>query len=289
MRFGMWFVAGLLIASSVPMLGTATEPTYIIKELSAPAPAWFTPEVREAAQEAGAKGMLYNPLTREFVTPQATAPANIPIGSPDYLFIRPGALFLSDSGLLCTYNFIYTGGTQIGAAGHCASFVGETVYILSVPAPTIPLITALGTVASFTNGGIGNDWSLMTINANWRSWVDPNMAYLGGPSCAAWAGSGGVVKHVGHGIQTGLAGAIPRVSQAGVSNGNSFSGIGEVSGGDSGSPMIQVAVSTACAGGLAAGILTHCASVTGLECLPLYWATDIRKVPATVTVGFDPL
>jgi hypothetical protein len=208
----------------------------------------------------------------------------IPAGAPDYLFIRPGALFLAGGGL-CTYNFIYGAGTKIGTAGHCVSSVGQTVSILA--APSVPLLGALGTVSAFRNGGVGDDWALIDVFPHWHEWVDPNMAYLGGPSCSAWAGQGGNVKSVGHGVQTGLAAAVPRVSTAGASNGNSFSGIGLVSGGDSGSPVIQNSPLNTCPLGTAAGIITHCAAI--VACLPLYAATDIRRVPATVTTGFDPI
>ncbi len=269
-------------------MGGAEQATTIM-ELKAKAPDWWTPEVKLAAQRAAAEGKLLNPLTGQTYTPEeASALVTVPAGSPDYLFIRPGSLALTESGFLCTYNFIYTGGTQIGTAGHCPSYHNEPFYILSTPAPTIPLVTALGVASSYSNGGIGNDWALITINAGWRSWVDPNMAWLGGPSCAAWNGGAGAVKTTGHGIQTGLLASVPRVSQATGSNGSSFTGDGEVSEGDSGSPMIQVQATLGCSMGAAAGILTHCASVGGTVCLPIYYATDIRVVPATVVTGLDP-
>jgi len=287
MRARILLAIGMLIATGLPLVG-GSESEYKIIQLKGEAPVWWTEEARAMADLAGAQGKLYNPLTREFVGPEATAPVNLPV-SPDYLFIRPGSLFLSNSGALCTYNFIYSSSTQIGAAGHCVAGVGEVVYILAVPAPTIPLVTRLGSVASFHNNGIGDDWSLMNIDAQWRTWVDPNMANVGGPSCSTWNGTGGVLKHTGHGIQTGLVASIPRVSQASASDGTRYTGVGEISGGDSGSPMIQVVANAGCAMGMAAGIVTHCASLTGLDCLPIYWASDIRIVPATVTVGLDPL
>ena len=283
---------------TVPVLATSVggvEQPYIPLELKTKAPEWWTPEVRAAAQAAALQGKLYSPLTGEFVSPGTmptlplSAPVNIPVGAPDYLFIRPGALALTESGFLCTYNFIYAAGTQIGTAGHCPSYNNEPFYILSMPAPTIPLVTALGTAANYHNNGIGDDWALININSAWRSWVDPNMAYVGGPSCSTWIGTGVDVKHVGHGIQTGVIFAVPRVSVASTSNGNSFSGEGAISGGDSGSGMIQHTGETGCAAGRAAGIVTHCASIDGVVCLPLFWASDIRIVPATVTVGFDPI
>jgi hypothetical protein len=280
----------------VPLLppGGASEPAQTVMELKGKAPAWFTPEVRLAADRAAVDGRLLDPLTGDTYEPrEATVGTPIPAGAPDYLFIRPGALFMGDDGALCTYNFIYGSGTQIGVAGHCVTGVGEPVYILASPAPTLPLLTALGTVASFHNNGIGDDWALITISTQWRSWVDPNMAYLGGPSCSAWSGLGGTVKHVGHGIQTGLVMAVPRVGTNSISDGNAFTGISAVSGGDSGSALIQVTIgtvpNTACAMGTAAGVLTHCGSIDGVVCIPSYWATDIRKVPATVTTGADPL
>jgi hypothetical protein len=281
---------------TIPLLplGGAVDPVEtdaaVPLELKGVAPDWWTPEVREAADRAALEGELLNPLTGETYTPQEAAVlVQIPVGAPDYLFIRPGALALSEAGALCTYNFIYNTKTQIGLAGHCVERNGEPVYILAAPGPTFPLLTRLGTVNSFRNGGIGDDWALINIDTQWRQWVDPNMAYLGGPSCSAWNGGGGYVKHAGHGIQTGVVVAVPRVGTAGVSNGASFQGITAVSGGDSGSALVQIHFGGSCPMGAAAGIITHCGSIGGLVCLPLYWATDIRKVPATVTTGFDPL
>lgn len=288
-RATILLAACLLVLPALPLSG-AGEQAMTVMELKAKAPDWWTPQVRLEAQQAAAQGKLLNPLTGEMFTPrEAAGLVNIPAGAPDYLFIRPGSLALTESGFICTYNFLYTGGTQIGTAGHCPSYTNEPFYILASPYPTIPLVTILGTATSYRNGGIGNDWALITIDTRWRNWVDPDMAWLGGPSCAAWTGNGGFVKHTGHGIQTGLVASVPRVSQADASNGHAFTGIGEVSAGDSGSPMIQIQTGTSCAMGAAAGILTHCATITGTECLPIYWATDIRIVPATVTTGFDPL
>lgn len=284
----------LLTAPVLALGGTAESvdlaPTFI--EMKGVTPDWWTPEVRDAADRAAAEGKLLNPLTGQTYEPQEAAfLVDIPVGAPDYLFIRPGALALShDDGALCTYNFIYSARAQIGTAGHCVARNNEPMYILAAPGPTFPLITRLGTVASHSNGGIGNDWALVNIDAQWRQWVDPNMAYLGGPSCTPWTGAGGQIKHVGHGIQTGVVAAVPRVGLAGPSTVNGgFTGQTEVSGGDSGSAIIQAFGGQSCLMGVAAGVLTHCASIGGLVCVPIFWATDIRKVPATVTTGFDPL
>lgn len=278
----------------VPFLSVAQadEPEvqdYLIIEMKGEAPDWWTPDVIAAAKEAGPRGELYNPLTGEFLTPvpAAVPGGGVPFGAPDYLFIRPGALFLSESGVLCTYNFIYASLTKIGTAGHCVDKPGEVVYIVAVP--TIPLVTALGTVASGRDGGVGNDWALIHIDPVWADFVDANTAYIGGPSCSAWSPGVEAGKHVGHGIQTGLVASVARVSAITAFNSRSFQGVGEISGGDSGSPMIEVAGALpGCAGGGAVGVLTHCASITGIECLPLFFGTDIRRVGATVTPGFDP-
>src|SRR5690242_320404 len=111
----------LLVLPALPMSGAEQATT--ILELKATAPDWWTPEVKLAAQRAAAEGKLLNQLTGETFTPQQPAllGVTVPAGAPDYLFIRPGSLALAESGFLCTYNFIYTGGTQIGTAGHCPS------------------------------------------------------------------------------------------------------------------------------------------------------------------------
>ena len=290
-RISLTIAVCLLAAPLIPSVGANDLPSELI-ELKAPAPEWWTPEVAAAADEAAKQGKLLNPLTGETFTPQeAAAIVSIPAGAPDYLFVRPGSLFLGSGlniGALCTYNFIYDAKTKIGVAGHCVSHVGQNVYMLSTPAPLVPLVSSLGTVNSFDNRGPGKDWALIDIYPVWQPWVDPAYAYVGGPSCPAWQGQSGVVKHAGHGIQTGVVASVPRLSQNGASVGTHFSGIGAVSGGDSGSGVIQVQPNLGCALGAAAGIVTHCSGIAGV-CLPLYVATDVRIVPATVTVTLDPL
>lgn len=294
MRQATLLIAASLLTLPLLPLGGAMEesvPRQVIP-LKGAAPGWWTPEVMARVDAAAAEGLLYNPLTGETFTPQeASAVGKVPVGAPDFLFIRPGSLYLGTDGALCTYNFIYSDRAQIGTAGHCVSGigVGGRVYIFSLPAPTLPLVTALGTVSSFRDGGVGDDWALINIHAQWRAWVDPNMAWLGGPSCEAWNGIGGLVKHTGHGLHGGHVASVPRYSYASNSNGVSFQAIGSISGGDSGSPVIKVETDDACSMGSAAGVITHCASLTGLECLPIFYSTDVRRVPATVTVGFDPL
>lgn len=283
----------LLAAPLIPAVGANDLPANLI-ELKGEVPAWWTPEVAAAADAAASEGKLLDPLTGETFTPQQLAAVvSIPVGAPDYLFVRPGALFLSGGGLLnsalCTYNFVYDSKTKIGTAGHCVDRVGQTVYILAQPSPTRSVITALGVVHSFDNRGPGKDWALITINAPWLPWVDPAYAYVGGPSCPTWGGQLGVVKHAGHGIQTGVVASVPRLHQNGNSVGTHFSGFGEISGGDSGSGVIQVQANVGCALGAAAGVVTHCSSLTGIECLPIYIATDVRIVPAVVTTTLDPI
>ncbi|MBI2077615.1 MAG: hypothetical protein HYT80_04475 [Euryarchaeota archaeon] len=289
MKLTMATAVCALLIPLVPVAGSeeTTSVAYGVMELEGKAPDWWTPEAALAAKAAAAEGLLYNPLTGETVAPTAV-PVGVPAGAPDYLFIRPGALYLSESGVLCTYNFIYSAFRQIGTAGHCPESRGETVYILAVP--TIPLVTALGTVGSFRNGGVGNDWALINIDPAWDLFVDANVAYVGGPSCAAWSPGVEAGKHVGHGIQTGLIASVPRTSAILAFDGRSFQGVGEISGGDSGSPMVEVAGALpGCATGGAVGVMTHCATITGIECLPLFFGTDIRRVPATVTLGLDPI
>lgn len=269
----------LVLALAAPLAPSVGAEDVQPMELRGTAPAWWTPETMAATDAAAEEGKLLNPLTGEtFTWPQAAAVLGIPAGSPDYLFVRPGALYLSANLALCTTNFVYDDLTRIGTAGHCVEKNGERAYILA--APTVPLVTTLGTVATHQNGGIGNDYALININAQWQPFVDPGMAYVGGPSCSEWGGASSLAKHAGHGIQTGLVAAVPRVSLVDWSTGSSFSGKGEVSGGDSGSGIISI---TGCTLGSAAGIITHCASLTGFECLPLFWATDIRSVPGTVS------
>jgi hypothetical protein len=285
MNARLMLVAGVLIIPLLPIAGADTASEYQLMELKTQAPSWWTPEAMAGARAAAERGELFNPVTGASVVPPPLG--GLPL-APDYVFIRPGALFLSESGAICTYNFIYSNHQQIGTAGHCVEGRGEVVYILA--APTIPLVTALGKVAGSKNAGVGNDYALIDIDSQWSQFVDPNVAYVGGPSCSVWTPAVEAGKHVGHGIQTGLIASVPRVSAITDFDGRSFEGAGELSGGDSGSPMVEAAGSLpGCVGGGAVGVLTHCATITGIECLPLFFGTDIRRVPATVTTGLDPV
>jgi hypothetical protein len=284
-----WVASTALLMIAAPAAGGlfVPEPETHLMEMKRAAPDWWTPDLIAEVDRASDAGLWFNPFDHETVAPAAAPAGGVPV-APDYLLIRPGALFLGSSGALCTYNFVYASATKIGTAGHCVEKVGERVYILA--APTVPIVFAVGTVSAFKNAGVGNDWALITIDPQWSLFVDPNMAYLGGPSCPVWSPSLSEGKTVGHGIQTGLVAAVPRVHTVLAWDGRSFNGAGEISGGDSGSPLVQVnSPLPGCVAGAAIGVLTHCSTITGIECLPLFYGTDIRRVPATVTAGLDPV
>jgi|GEM_PF-1832867 len=251
-----------------------------------PGPAWFQDSVAEAAEGAARSGRLYE----VHADADGTLQGGVPV-APDYLFVRPGALLILEKAngkrTLCTSNFIYTNGTQIGTAGHCAERVGQPVYILA--APVVPVVAYLGTVQSFTNTGPQNDWALIDILPQWSAFVDPNVAYVGGPACAAWSGTVAadtLVKHVGHGTTTGLVTSVPRAARLTYADGQRLGLTGVVSPGDSGGPLVVANdARPGCELGAALGIVTGGPGGCSTACTQIY-GTDIRQVPATVTTGW---
>ena len=172
------------------------------------------------------------------------APADAPL--PGEVGIRPGSLMISP--FICTMNYIFRSGDTlaIGTAGHCLEG-GEPVVLLTL-APTggDPVLVELGRTLLHRDGGIGNDYGLVEIPASRHDWVFPTIAGVAGP-CGVYAGGDPQpVAHYGHGLIGGTGGT-PRAG-VGVESevpqgfdlewdGDSYSWVGELSNGDSGSPV----------------------------------------------------
>jgi hypothetical protein len=215
--------------------------------LKAATPAWFTDEL--AARVDAANGA------------PVAAPPEAPL--PGEIGIRPGSWMIAPAG--CTMNFVFgsPGAYSIGTAGHCGN-VGDAVTLLTVaPGGANPVLVELGTVQKSVNGGVGNDFALVSIRPELQSWVSPTIAVVAGP-CGSYSGSGPEpVFHYGHGLALGTGGT-PRAGLALTWEASAFGWSGAAAPGDSGS---AVRVNT---GMQAAGDLTHL--VVDTNWLPSYIA-----------------
>jgi hypothetical protein len=215
--------------------------------LEAATPAWFTDEL--AARVDAANGA------------PVAAPNDAPL--PGEVGIRPGSWMIAPAG--CTMNFVFgsPGGYSIGTAGHCGSTGEEVVLLTLAPGGANPVLVELGTVQKSVDGGVGNDFALVSIRPELQSWVSPTIAIVAGP-CGSYTGSGPEpVFHYGHGLAVGTGGT-PRAGLALKWERSAFGWSGAAAPGDSGS---AVRVNT---GMQAAGDLTHL--VVDTKWLPSYIA-----------------
>jgi hypothetical protein len=215
--------------------------------LKAAKPAWFTDEL--AARVDAANGA------------PVAAPNDAPL--PGEVGIRPGSWMIAPAG--CTMNFVFgsPGSYSIGTAGHCGNAGEEVVLLTLAPGGANPVLVELGTIQTSVNGGVGNDFALVSIRPELQSWVSPTIAVVAGP-CGSYAGSGPEpVFHYGHGLAVGTGGT-PRAGLALKWESAAFGWSGAASPGDSGS---AVRVNT---GMQAAGDLTHL--VVDTTWLPSYIA-----------------
>jgi hypothetical protein len=215
--------------------------------LKAATPAWFTDEL--AARVDAANGA------------PVAAPSDAPL--PGEVGIRPGSWMIAPAG--CTMNFVFgsPGSYSIGTAGHCGKNGEDVVLLTLAPGGANPVLVELGTVQKSVDGGIGNDFALVSIRPELQSWVSPTIAVVAGP-CGSYAGSGPEpVFHYGHGLAVGTGGT-PRAGLALKWESSAFGWSGAAAPGDSGS---AVRVNT---GMQAAGDLTHL--VVDTTWLPSYIA-----------------
>jgi hypothetical protein len=207
-------------------------------ELKAPQPGWYTPELHERVMAAARRGE------------GVPIPDSVDYDTSGLAFtgIRPGAWIIAPSG--CTTNFVFGSRSDyfIGTAGHCAS-VGDQVTLVAAPG----VLMNIGTTVKSVNKGIGNDFALIDVRPSMEQYVNPSMAYFGGPTVAGSPQPNDVVEHAGHGLVIGTGGT----QRAGVvvyrgngDGGDAFAWVGAASPGDSGSAVRL-------ADGRAAGDLTH--------------------------------
>jgi hypothetical protein len=145
------------------------------------------------------------------------------------------------------------------------------VLLTLAPGGSNPVLVEVGTVLARQEGGIGNDFALVSVRSQLNSWVDPTIAVIAGP-CGAYYGSGPeTVAHYGHGLAIGTGGT-PRAGVALRWTSTAFGWMGAAIFGDSGSPVRVTDLS-------AAGDLTHL--VVDSKWLPNYIAgTRIGRILA---------
>lgn len=243
------------VVLTVPLAASATagpesseassEPAYV--ELKAPKPDWYTPRLHERVMAAAERG-------ESVPIPEGV---DYDVSGLAFTGIRPGAWIIAPAG--CTTNFVFGSASNyfIGTAGHCTS-VGDEVTLVAAPG----VLMNIGTTVKSVDKGIGNDFALIDVRPEMEQYVNPSMAYFGGPTSAGSPQVGEVVEHSGHGLVLGTGGT-PRagvvVYRGAGEGGDAFAWVGAASPGDSGSAVRL-------ANGQAAGDLTHL--VVGGEYLP---------------------
>lgn len=250
-------LAAPLRASTAPAVGTEARPTDVSASFSdatsggraipleAATPEWYTADIARRVDQANGEPVA--------------APNDAPL--PSEIGIRPGAWMIAPAG--CTMNFVFArqGSWAIGTAGHCVDEVGQEVVLLTLaPGTENPVLVEVGSVLSFRDEGIGDDFALVSIRPELNEWVSPTAALIAGP-CGAYSGSGPeTVAHVGHGLVIGTGGT-PRAGLALTWREDAYGWDGAGIFGDSGSPVRVTALQ-------AAGNLTHL--VVGSSWLPSF-------------------
>lgn len=202
--------------------------------------------------------------------------------------IRPGALLLSiteESIGWCTMAHVYgaPGSYSISTAGHCGDVGDRATVIAALGNRAEPVLLDFGSYSRSTgDGGIGNDWALISINAAYQSLVTPTMAMWGGPR-GVFTKTGAVagysfrqnnlldpqvtvnpdpllaqqLVHYGHGTGVGFPVGSPRSATALYWGTSHYMFFGAISPGDSGSGSNTLGGDTVGSNMEAAGINTH--------------------------------
>lgn len=202
--------------------------------------------------------------------------------------IRPGALLLSitpESIGWCTMAHVYgsPGSYSISTAGHCGNVGDRATVVAALGNRAEPVLLDFGSYSRSTgDGGVANDWALISINAAYQNLVTPTMAAWGGPR-GVFTKTGAVagysfrndnlldpqiqtnpdpllaqqLVHYGHGTGVGFPVGTPRSATALYWGANHFMFFGAISPGDSGSGSNTLGGDTVGANMEAAGINTH--------------------------------
>lgn len=202
--------------------------------------------------------------------------------------IRPGAfLLLLNGGSIgwCSMAHVFgsPGSFKISTAGHCGK-VGDKATVVAAlgnrNGVLNPILLDFGKFSASTSGGLGKDWSLISVDSSWQNLVTPTMAFWGGPR-GMYTKTGSTAKvtfprnrlipsvsvstdpllaqaivHYGHGAGVGTGGT-PRSGSAIHWGTSHYMFFGAISPGDSGSGANTLLGDTVGANMEAAGIMTH--------------------------------
>jgi hypothetical protein len=104
----------------------------------------------------------------------------------------------------CTANFVFQNGSSygLGTAGHCAAkgALASPVTAVVTPPPEVcadggscaPGLYAIGTFSLVHNGGLGDDFAMISIYPQFNAWMRPTMPVFGGPTGSYTGGLAGV-------------------------------------------------------------------------------------------------
>jgi hypothetical protein len=213
---------------------------------------------------------------------QAAGPALISFAGAGFFGIRPGAWVLLINGNSvgwCSLAHVYgsAGAYEISTAGHCGK-PGDVATVVGVVGDSVPVLLDFGTFRTSHDGGLGNDWALISILPQYQPLTTPTMAFWGGP-IGMYRATGEVLDvnltgnnpsitpnakpalvqqlvHYGHGTGIG-AGGTPRAAAAIAWLPSHFMFSGAITPGDSGSGANTLTGDTVGSNRQAAGIITH--------------------------------
>lgn len=211
---------------------------------------------------------------------EAMDPAVASFAGNGCLGIRPGAwLLLLNGGSVGWCSLAHVYGTSISTAGHCGKQGDIATVIAAVGnrgGVAGPILLDFGTFAKSVDGGLGNDYATIPVNAAYQNLLTPTMCFWGGPR-GVYTKSGGTatfnwnqgsvsvnpdpflpqaVVHYGHGTGVGPGGT-PRAGVSTHWGASHFMFNGAISPGDSGSGANTLTGDTVGANMEAAGIMTH--------------------------------
>jgi hypothetical protein len=220
--------------------------------------------------------------------PSAAPPGLITFAGTGFFGIRPGAwlLLINDNSVSwCSMAHVYgaPGSYQISTAGHCGK-PGDIATVIgavgnrTVNGVPVPVLLDFGSFKTSHDGGLGNDWALISVLPQYQNLVTPTMAFWGGP-IGMYRSTGELldvnltgrrpsitpnpdpflvqqVVHYGHGTGIG-AGGTPRSGTAIAWLPQHFMFFGAINFGDSGSGANTLTGDAAGANRQAAGIITH--------------------------------
>ena len=195
--------------------------------------------------------------------PAEGEPAVVPTPCDNH--IGPGAHITTPIGG-CTANVAFTdqnGRYYLSTAGHCIA-VGQRMSIVG--------LGPVGTAVYRINGGIGQDFALVLLDAGLVP--DPAICHWGGPTGVAAGNQAGLVRLFGHGVIWGQNDltrprtALSLITDAGA---DSFEANGLVSSGDSGSPARLD-------NGEHLGVITHVnlPLILFAQSAPTFWGTQLH-------------